>query len=197
MGGNGSAALTQIVPLLRYTNDGDSFLDVGCGSGTTIDALQKIKRDVKYKGVDFIEKHINWLKGEYPDYEFAVEDARHLNEADQSWDIVWSRHVIDHLGDFEQAIDEQCRVAKRRVICVLWCDLSDQDEDTLRPIVAGPEDARITYQDEWTNIYSRKKVMKHLENKKGWTIRDFREDCSWDLSRRDKGHDTLLVLDRI
>jgi len=197
VGGNGPNALTNIIPLLRFTDDGDTFLDVGCGSGTTIDALETIKRYVTYKGVDFIPKHIKWLKKQYPDYDFEVQDARHLKEKDKSWDIVWSRHVVDHLDSFEQSIDEQCRVANKRVICILWLLFSEGDEHVIKKIVDGPQNARFEWPDEWTNQYSRSLVLKHLESLKGWTIRDLREDCSWDLSRNDKGHDIVIVLDRV
>lgn len=199
VGGNGPINVTQIFPLVKYINDGENFLDVGCGSGTTLDALMEIKRNVKYKGVDFIERRINWLRQKYPDFEFDTQDARHLKEPDQSWDTVWSRHVIDHLDNFEKSMDEHCRVAKKRVICILWVDLSNEDQHQIKPIIDGPMDNRKTYPDEWTNQYSRKKVMEYLESKKqeGWQILEFQEDCSWDMSRKSKGHDTVIILERI
>jgi len=195
LGGNGPINVSQLMPLVKFTGDGESFLDVGCGSGTTIDAIDAIKRDVKYKGVDFIESTIEWLRKTYPDREFDVQDARDLKEADQSWDIVWSRHVVDHLDSFERTIDEHCRVAKKRVICVLWYSFTDGDEHIIKPIF----DNGRTYEDEYLNNFSRKKVREYLDNKckEGWKLVEYLEDVSWQGDSKGKGDDIIIVLERI
>lgn len=195
LGGNGPINVSQLMPLVKFTRDGESFLDIGCGSGTTIDAIDAIKRDVKYKGVDFIESTIEWLKKQYPSREFEVQDARQLKEADRSWDIVWSRHVIDHLESFEKAIDEQCRVANKRVICVLWYSFTNADEHSIKPIFDNGK----TYADEYLNQFSKKKVKAYLEEKckNGWQLLEFREKVSWEGDKLGKGDDTIIVLERI
>lgn len=195
MGENGPMAVTQIMPLVQWVQDGDSFLDVGCGSGTTLDSLKMMKKDVSYLGVDIIEHRIEWLQKTYPDNSFTVGDARSLGIPDKSWDVVWSRHVVDHLGSFEEALDEHCRVAKKRVICVLWMSLSDLDEHLIKPIVEGDK----TYPDEWTNQYSRDLVKGYLAKKceEGWNLKEFLEGVTWNGSKDGKGRDTIIVLERI
>lgn len=199
VGGNGPINVSQVMPLLKFVNDGESFLDVGCGSGTTFDAIRAIKKDVIYKGLDFIDHRVEWLKKTFPGVDFEVGDARHLSEADKSWDVVWSRHVVDHLGGFEEPMDEHCRVAKKTVICVLWVPLNNGEEHLIKPIIDGPEGNRKTYTDEWTNQYSRKLVQAWIEKKKteGWSLEAFEEDVVWIGSRLDKGHDTVIVLKRL
>lgn len=194
LGGNGPINVSQLMPLVKWTHDGESFLDVGAGSGTTIDAINAIKRDVKYKGVDFIPSTIEWLKNMYQDREFDVQDARQLKEADQSWDTVWSRHVVDHLDGFEKPFDEHCRVAKKRVICILWYSLTDAEEHKIKPIFDNGK----TYEDEYLNQYSRKKVKEYLENKKqsGWKLSEYLEDVSWQGDKHGKGGDTIICLER-
>lgn len=195
LGGNGPINVSQLMPLVKWTQDGETFLDVGCGSATTLDSIRAIKRQVTYKGVDFIDSRITWLKEKYPDVEFENQDARHLKEADQSWDIVWSRHVIDHLDDFEQPMDEHCRVAKKKVICVLWYSLHDGDEHIIKPIFDNGK----TYADEYLNQFSRKKVKAYLEEKckNGWQLLEYREEVSWEGDKKGKGGDTIIVLERI
>lgn len=200
LGGNGPITVTQLMPLIKFTYDDETFLDVGCGSGTTLDAIEAIKREVIYKGVDFIDSTVEWLRENYPSYRtFEVQDARDLKEKDKSWDTVWSRHVIDHLDSFERAMDEHCRVAKKRVICVLWYSLLEGDEDEIKNIIDGSEDNRKTYEDEYLNRYSRKKVKVYLEDKckKGWKLSEFLEDVTWQGDREGKGRDIIIVLERI
>ena len=194
MGGNGPINVSQLMPIVQYVKDGDSFLDVGCGSGTTLDALNAVNKKVLYKGTDIIEHRIEWLKNTY-DREFEVQDARHLQEDDKSWDIVWSRHVVDHLSSFEEAMDEHCRVAKKMVICILWMELMDIEEHHIKPIV----DQGVEYKDEWTNQYSRDLVKGYLADKceSGWKLREFLEKVTWDGSVDGKGRDTIIVLERI
>lgn len=209
LGGNGPINVSQLMPIVKYVKDEDTFLDVGCGSGTTIDALKVLGKKVHYKGVDFIESRVQWLKEKFNPYTFGlglkedtlfeVQDARHLKEEDRSWDIVWSRHVVDHLESFEQALDEQCRVAKKRVICVLWYSFTDLDEHLIKNIVDGPVDNRKTYEDEYLNQFSRKKVKAYLEEKckNGWQLLEFREHVSWEGDKQGKGDDMIIVIERI
>ena len=156
MGGNGPITVTQLMPLVKWTYDGESFLDVGCGSGTTIDALKAIKREVKYKGLDIIPHRVEWLKKTYPDREFEVQHACQLKEVDKSWDTVWSRHVVDHVDSFEKALDEHCRVARKRVINVLWYKLTDALEHRISPVKYDG----IVYKDEYLNQYSKTLIKK-------------------------------------
>lgn len=194
VGGNGPINVSQLMPIIKYVNDGDSFLDIGCGSATTFDALKALKKEVTYKGTDIIEHRIKWCNETFGPY-FEVQDARNPAESDRSWDIVWSRHVIDHLGEFEAPMDEHCRVAKKMVICILWMQLSDLDDHLIKPII----DQGVTYPDEWTNQYSRKRVKDWLDkkSKEGWQIDEFVEQVTWDGSIGGKGRDTVIVLHRI
>ena len=194
LGGNGPITVTQLMPLVKWTHDGESFLDVGAGSGTTIDAIDAIKRSVKYKGVDFIPSTVEWLKNTYQDREFEVQDARHLKEEDRSWDTVWSRHVIDHLDGFEQPIDEHCRVANKRVICILWYTLTEAEDHAIKLIF----DHGKTYEDEYLNQYSRRKVEAYLEKKKteGWKLSEYLREVSWQGDKQGKGGDTIICLER-
>jgi ubiquinone/menaquinone biosynthesis C-methylase UbiE len=191
MGGNGPINVTQIMPLVKYTSDEQTFLDVGCGSATTLDAIKAIKRHVIYKGVDFIDSRIKWLIDRYPGYLFECQDARHLKEDDKSWDVVWSRHVVDHMPSFEEAITEQCRVAKKRVICILWYSITDSLEHIIKHVTYEK-----VFEDEYLNQYSRTKIQQFLGSLSGWSLKEFREDVSWQGDKKGKGDDTIIVLDR-
>ncbi len=195
-GGNGPNHPSQLYAVRKYVKEGMSFLDVGCGNATTAEALKDAQIKVKYKGVDMIPKHIEWCKQAFPEFEFAIEDGEELSEKDQSWDVVYSRHVIDHMPSFERALDEHCRVAGKLVIAILWYSFCDQDEHIIKNIVDGPLDARVTYSAEYLNQYSRPKVKEYLENKKGWRLLELTEGFQNNVGGAAQ-KDTIIVLERI
>jgi ubiquinone/menaquinone biosynthesis C-methylase UbiE len=120
-----------LLDLLKEKNI-TSILDVGCGTGPIYqlirDSLYYEEEDVRayyrwpfdYKGVDYSEGMIEVCRKEFPDGDFEVQDARKLSEKDNSWDCVLLMHCLDHLDDYQAAIKEASRVAKKYVLIVLW-----------------------------------------------------------------------------
>lgn len=109
----------------------ESILDVGCGTGPIYELIVKtqvlphaanfVKRwNFGYKGTDYSPAMIEVCKKEFPEGNFEVQDARSLNEAALSWDCVLLMHCLDHLDDYQSAIKEAARVAKKYVLIVLW-----------------------------------------------------------------------------
>lgn len=103
-----------------------SLLDVGCGTGP-IFVLNK-KFGFKYKGTDYSEGMIESCKEQFPKGDFEVEDARHLTEADDSWDCVLLLHSLDHINDYKAAIKEATRVSNEYVCIVLWRTFADDHQ---------------------------------------------------------------------
>jgi SAM-dependent methyltransferase len=89
-------------------------LDVGCGSMPTGDV-----------NVDFCVRGWNSQEGDQKRGEFlnpkmipnfVVADAKHLPFRNNSFNIVFSSHTIEHVSDPKSMFAEMCRVAKRKVI---------------------------------------------------------------------------------
>lgn len=195
-GNNGPKHESQLYAIKKYVKDFETFLDYGCGSGTTLEALEKanlIGIAEVYKGVDIIPKNIEWCKEKWPLHEWEVNPSLHkIDQPDKSFDVVYSRHVVDHMESFEKAMDEHCRVAKQLVIVTLWVPLSTSDEHQIKNIDYRPSGGKL-YPNEYTNSYSRMKVMDYLYSKKDWVVLDIAEDVGVEVS----GHDTVIVLKKI
>lgn len=106
-----------------------TLFDVGCGTGPIYELIQSVALDPQglisrwnfvYKGTDYSEGMIESCKFNFPEGDWEVQDARHLLEKDNSWDCVLLMHSLDHLDDYEAAIKEAARVAKKYVLIVLW-----------------------------------------------------------------------------
>jgi SAM-dependent methyltransferase len=90
------------------------MLDVGCGT--------KPKGDVN---IDFFRRGFNpqtgdQIQGEFMSPQkiknFIISDATHLPFKDESFEVVFSSHTIEHVQNPSAMLREMCRVAKRKVI---------------------------------------------------------------------------------
>jgi ubiquinone/menaquinone biosynthesis C-methylase UbiE len=141
--------------------------------------------------LDIIKKNTEWCKEKYPLGDFKWNKPIHkIDESDNSWDVVFSRHVVDHMESFEKAVDEHKRVAKQLVLIVMWVPMSNADEHQIKNIVGGPQDNRKTYVNEYTNLYSRKLVNEYLNGDPEWELLELTEGVGSEVS----GHDWVFVL---
>lgn len=105
-----------------------SLLDVGCGTGPIFDLIisdENWDSFTRYKGVDYSPNFIGWAMSEWKGANFEVQDARNLNEPDNSYDCVLLLHSLDHVKEFDKVIAEAARVSKKYVCIVVWRALRD------------------------------------------------------------------------
>ena len=180
LGGNGPAHPSQLYAIKKYVGPGMSFLDYGAGSGTTWEAIEKELPDLKlvYLGVDIIPKNVEWCNEQFPNAIFQRNPSIHeIDQEDGSWDVVYSRHVVDHMESFEEAMNEHKRVAKKLVIVILWTGFVNSDEHEIKNIVdqRGLPTEKL-YPNEYTNNYSRKKVVEYLNSDPEWELLELNEN---------------------
>jgi len=114
--------------LLKHIYDGESLLDVGCGSGCEYENIKKHNKKINYKGVDYASVFIDACQDLFPEVDWEVQDSESLAEEDNSYDTVLLRHMLECLPHYEGAIKEAWRVAKKRVVIVFWIPPQDQPE---------------------------------------------------------------------
>lgn len=139
---------------LTMVKDGESLLDIGYGPGCDYENFKVHNRQITYRGYDFAPGFMAACKELFPEGDFRVGDAMSIPEPDASWDTVLLRHVLENTPEFETPICEALRVARKRVIIIMW-----------RPLLPGPDD-NIRYLDIGSNDYSRPKFMHFLQNTK-------------------------------
>ena len=96
---------------------GESVLDIGCATGISLSLIKTFNPLMEVTG----------LEGN--DSSKEMWDARNLNVVsgdiynlpfeDDTFDTVYTSHVIEHLEDPERAIEESIRVAKKRIIHIV------------------------------------------------------------------------------
>lgn len=95
--------------------DGESLLDVGCGTGYFTRSLGR-SIDGPVVGVDIDEEHVAFARTRDPEREsYTVADARDLPYPDGAFDLVMSITATCFIPDEAAAVREIVRVARRRV----------------------------------------------------------------------------------
>lgn len=117
-------------------------LDAGCGTGVDYQNLKKLNID--YTGVDITPKVVEVAKDLFPKANFVQGDIEDLQFDDGEFDVVFARHVIEHLESYSDAVEEMKRVADKRVI-VLHHKLTRAKKEKLD-------------ENTWNNYYNKKIV---------------------------------------
>jgi SAM-dependent methyltransferase len=110
---NSAACLDRILASI----EGQSVLDVGCGTGYLAQWLNARRPELSITGTDFIIEEGTALRP--PEITFTQGNIEALPFADASFDTVICTHVLEHILDFPQALREIRRVAAKRLIIVV------------------------------------------------------------------------------
>ena len=96
---------------------GQSILDVGCGKGATITAINKSGK-FKATGLDIFEPSLKEAMRRKVYQNLVMGEVEHLPFKDKSFDIVICMEVLEHLekGDGERLLIELERVTRRQVL---------------------------------------------------------------------------------
>lgn len=94
---------------------GHSILELGCGTGDLLAALQP-KRGV---GIDFSSEMLKIARARYPHIEFCLADIEKLESLNETFDFLVMCDVVGHLTDIEETFKKLwnfCRSDTRLII---------------------------------------------------------------------------------
>lgn len=113
----------QYQSVLAKVGKGIKVLDAGCGDGVL--SLMMAEKGAIVTGVDLSLPNIDACKKRAKDknlksvISFSIGDAENLPFPDNSFDLVVSSHVLEHLPDFDKGLREVMRVTKKRAIIAI------------------------------------------------------------------------------
>jgi ubiquinone/menaquinone biosynthesis C-methylase UbiE len=95
---------------------GAEVLSVGCGPGVIIRELCTLDDSIRATGLDISEERVQEAKQrnrENAQANFVRGDAQAMDFASNSFDLVYSRMLLEYLKEKERAVREMARVCKR------------------------------------------------------------------------------------
>jgi SAM-dependent methyltransferase len=110
---NSEACLAKILSGI----EGQSVLDVGCGTGYLTQWIHERRPELTLTGTDFIIEEGTSERADAITFTQGMIEA--LPFADASFDTVICTHVLEHILDFPQALSEIRRVCARKLIIVV------------------------------------------------------------------------------
>jgi ubiquinone/menaquinone biosynthesis C-methylase UbiE len=125
-----------------------SIVDVGCGNATEYFAYKEEAPEIEYLGVDGSEYLYEYnLKRGVP---IRCAEADDTKLPMSSYDVAFSRHVLEHQSDFKPVLDELIRIGRKEAWHIFF-------------II--PRDKEIINYDEkqnlYHNTYNRNEVMEY------------------------------------
>ena len=110
-------AIANLIEFIKATKiKNPTILEIGCSTGYHVEAFRKVGLKVSYQGCDYSPEFIKIAREKYPGVDFKVDDATDLHYQSNSFDIVVSGCCILHIIDYQKAIKEAARVAKKFVV---------------------------------------------------------------------------------
>ncbi len=148
-------------------------LEVGCGSGYYSEILSHLlRRPVRYVGLDYSPAMIHLAHDRYPDRICVVGDATALPFAAGTFDIVLNGVSLMHILEYELAIAESRRVARRWCIFHTVPVLQRRETTILRKRAYGQPTIEIIFNE----VHLRRILEKH-----GLTIRHHLNSVPYNL----------------
>ena len=98
--------------VVRHSPISSKILDLGCGNGISSRLLNQAGFEVVGTDISplFLEGARNW---ENPKLQYQVCDVLELPFADESFDVISSNELVEHLPDVETALSEMVRVVRK------------------------------------------------------------------------------------
>ena len=93
-----------------------TVLDAGCGEGFSLNKLMLNKIGIKIEGVEQSKEAIELGKKLFPKAKIKLGDIYNLPYKTNSFDLVVSTEVLEHMEDPQKALLEIIRVSKKYII---------------------------------------------------------------------------------
>jgi len=145
---------------------GDSVLDVGCGTGDLITALELVNYNGAYLGIDQSNEMLKRAQQKHPKHHFIegnLYGLQHIAKAD----TIVGLDVLHHQKDIEPGFSNLLSMAKKRLIVTLWINNRDAEHPKQRRGRFG----------EFITYYTEEELKERFQNLEHQVIKEI--GCQW------------------
>ena len=165
--------------LSRIPRDVRSILDYGCGQGSKTGILEEIFPNSEIFGIDISGNAIRKASERFPQHQFASFDGRVAPFPDESFDLVFSWHVLEHVWNLEETIKDMSRLVRdgTYLCAILPCGNPGSVEEKVMRLVNGEElsksgEMRWIYEDDGHLRRIRSEELVRVSEKNGLILLD-------------------------
>jgi SAM-dependent methyltransferase len=94
----------------------ERVLDAGCGEGIVYRAMRRRGYRGRWCGFDFSPEAVQFARQASPEAEWHTASVCDIPFADQSFDLVFSSQVLEHMPHPQTALDEFARVSRKWIL---------------------------------------------------------------------------------
>ncbi|MEF2965736.1 class I SAM-dependent methyltransferase [Paenibacillus sp. M1] len=109
-------AVRQLYRALLSMLNVQNMLEVGCGPGVDYAGAMNTNPNIDYTGLDITPQMIDYCRRNYPEGRFLQGDIHRLPFADNAFQFVYCKDVLNHLDDWKAGFSELYRVSQRFVL---------------------------------------------------------------------------------
>jgi SAM-dependent methyltransferase len=105
--------MRRVADVLReIETDVESVLDYGCGQGAWTPVLTGLFPQARLSGIDISETAIDKARARFPRASFQGFDGESAPFENECFDLVFSYHVLEHVGDLEATVADMLRLVR-------------------------------------------------------------------------------------
>jgi len=101
-----------------YSRDNLSVLDVGAGLCEDYIGYIELGGKIHYEAIDFTDSFVKHAQDNY--IHMTKANSEEIPFGDKTFDVVYCRHLLEHLEYYEKTINEMIRVGKKEVIITFF-----------------------------------------------------------------------------
>ena len=99
----------------------DKLLDYGCGVGGWIPILAKVFKNSEIHGVEISSTAVEKAKQKFSNFNFHHLENNIVPMPDQSFDLIFSYHVLEHVDDINASVKDIARlITKGGYACIIF-----------------------------------------------------------------------------